>query len=101
MVTGQKHIADSKPAILLQLTRNRRTRAPALDWRAVFKTVEAHVRGGQHLCQHDDLSGVHRKVFGDVEDGFEDVDVVALDFAIVEDRCGVEGFECGFDFREC
>jgi hypothetical protein len=27
---------------------------------------------------------VHREVFGDVEDGFEDVDVVALDFAELE-----------------
>jgi hypothetical protein len=54
------------------------------DWDASVKLVEAQVVGGHHFCQHDDLSGVHREVFGHVEDGFEDVDVVALDFAILE-----------------
>ena len=57
---------------------------PGLDGTAALEVIEAKVRGGQHLRQHDDLSGVHREVFGDVEDGFEDVDVAALDFAILE-----------------
>ena len=30
-----------------------------MDRRAVFKTVEAQVAGGQHLGEHDDLPGVH------------------------------------------
>ena len=29
---------------------------------------------------------MHREVFGYVEDGFEDVDVVALDFAVLKQR---------------
>jgi hypothetical protein len=39
-------------------------------------------------------------VFGDVEDGFEDVDVVALDFPTIEERVGVEGFERSLNFRK-
>ena len=64
-----------------RLTRSGRTRAPALDWRIIFKIVEAQIRRGQHLREHDDLAGVHREVFGDVEDGFEEFNVVALDLA--------------------
>jgi hypothetical protein len=59
---------------------------PALNWSVGVELVEAQVCGGQHLRQHDDLSGVHREVFGYVKDRFEDVDVVALDFAILEER---------------
>jgi hypothetical protein len=33
---------------------------PAVDWRAVLKTVEAQVTGSEHFGHHDDLSGVHR-----------------------------------------
>ena len=30
------------------------------DWDAGVELIEAQVCGGHHLCQHDDLSGVHR-----------------------------------------
>ena len=50
-----------------------------LDGRAGVKIIEAQVGCGQQLGQHNNLSGVHREVFGDVEDGFQEVDVVALD----------------------
>ena len=50
----------------------------------IFELIKAKIRGGEHFGQHDDLSGVHREVFGDVEDGFEDFDVVALDFAVLQ-----------------
>ena len=56
------------------------------DWDAGVELIEAQVCGGQHLCEHDDLTCVHREVFGDVEDGFEDVDVVALDFSKLKQR---------------
>jgi hypothetical protein len=35
-----------------------------------------------------------------VEDGFEEVDVVALDFATLKEERGIQGAQNGFDFRE-
>ena len=43
---------------------------------------------------------MHREVFGYVEDGFEEFDVVALDFAMLQEHRGVEGAQGGFDFGE-
>ena len=43
---------------------------------------------------------MHREVFGDVEDGVEKSDVVALDLATLQETRGVEGAEGGFDFRQ-
>ena len=43
-----------------RLRRTGWSRAPALNWRSGFKTVEAQVGGGQHFGEHDDLAGVHR-----------------------------------------
>src|ERR1044072_38048 len=60
---------------------SRVVRIPTTLGHVDFKVVEAKISGGEHLGQHDDLAGVHREVFGDVEYGFEDVDVVALDLA--------------------
>ena len=59
---------------------------PALDWRIGFEIVEAQIGSGHHLGQHDDLTGVHLEMFGDVEDGFEQLDVVALDFAALQEQ---------------
>ena len=53
---------------------------------------------GEHLRQHYYLAGVHREVFGDVEDGFQDVDVVALDCEAGQERARVDGAESLFDF---
>ena len=43
---------------------------------------------------------MHREVFRYVEDGFEDVDIVALDFSILEQGCGIDGLESRFDVSE-
>jgi hypothetical protein len=59
---------------------------PSFNGDIGFKVVEAQVGCGQHLGQHDNLSGVHREVLRDVEDGFEEVDVVALDFAALQEN---------------
>ena len=65
--------------------------APALNWLAALQIVEAKVRPSQHLGQHNDLTGVHREVFGYVEDGVEESDVVALDLATLQKKRGVKG----------
>ena len=82
------------------LSGTRLTRVPPVDRHVVFELIEAQIGAGEHFGQHDDLTGVHREVFGDVEDGFEDVDIVALDFATLEECFGIEGFEGGLDFGE-
>ena len=69
-------------------------------WRAVLKTIKAQVSRGEHLGQHDDLTGVHGEVFGDVEDRFQAVDVGALNDAALEQRFGSEVFKNGFDVGE-
>ena len=58
--------------------------APVLDGRAVLEIVEAKIRSGNHLGQHDDLTGVHREVFCYVEDGFKQIDVVTLNLAAIQ-----------------
>src|SRR5215204_1241259 len=69
-----------------RLRRTGRIRAPALNGRTGVKFIEAKVVGSHHLRQHDDLTGVHREVFRYVEDSFKDAHVVALDFAILQER---------------
>ena len=73
---------------------------PALRGDAVFKLIETQISSRQQFRQHDDLTGMHREVFGDVEDGFEEVDVVALDFATLQQGRGIEGVEDRFYFSE-
>jgi len=46
-----------------------------MNRRAGFKTIKPQVARGQHFRHHDDLTGVHREVFGHVKDCFDDVDV--------------------------
>ena len=82
------------------LNRIGRTNAPALNWRAGFEIIEAQVGCGKHFGQHDDLTGVHGEVFGDVEDGVEKVNVVALDLATLREKRGVESAQGGFDFGQ-
>lgn len=71
-----------------------------MNWRAGFEIIEPQVGCGQHLREHDDLAGVHREVFGDVEDGFEDVDVAALNRALLQQRRRIEIAEDSFDVAE-
>ena len=66
----------------------------------IFKLIKTKIRGGEHLGQHDDLTGVHGEVFGDVEDGFENFDVVALDFAVLQQNGRIEIAKCRLDFAE-
>jgi hypothetical protein len=63
---------------------------PTLNRHIIFKFVEPKIRGREHFGQQDDLTGVHREVFGDVEDGFEEFDVVALDFAVLQQYRWIE-----------
>jgi hypothetical protein len=57
---------------------------PGLDDGASGEVIEAQVGRRKHLGQHDYLTGVHREVFGDVEDGFQNVDFAALDCSFLE-----------------
>ena len=57
-----------------------------MHWGAVFKTIEAQIFVREHFGQHDDLTGVHREVFGDVKDGFHDVDIAPLDRSLLKQR---------------
>ena len=53
---------------------------PSLVWHSGGKVIETQTFLGEQFRKQKNLSCMHREVFGDVEDGFEDVDVVALDF---------------------
>jgi len=50
-----------------------RTRLPAMHRCGIVKTIEGEITRGKHLCEHDDLSGVHREVFGDMKDRMEHI----------------------------
>ena len=60
------------------------TSAPGVNGRTGFEVIKAQVSGGHHFRQHDDLTGVHREMFGDVEDRFQHVDVRALNRAALK-----------------
>ena len=79
------------------LRRTGWTRVPGLNGYTIVELVEAKIGRGEHLRHHDDLPGVHREVFSDVEDGFEDLDVVALDLATFEHRRCIDRLECRVD----
>ena len=66
------------------LSGTRLTRVPPVDRHVVFELIEAQIGAGEHFGQHDDLAGVHREMFCDMEDGFEDLDVVALNLAMLQ-----------------
>src|SRR6185503_2265034 len=59
----------------------------------IVKTIESEVTRGKHLCKHDDLTGVHREVFGYVKDGMEYVNLVALYRTPFQDGCRVKAVE--------
>lgn len=80
------------------LRRTGRTRVPRLNGHTIIEFVEAKIGRGEHLRHDDDLAGVHRKVFGDVEDSFEDLDVIALDFPTFEHRRRIDRLESRVDF---
>ena len=75
---------SSQPADQLKSKRHSQSEIPTAQRNAAFKVIKTKVGRGEHFGQHDDLPSMHREVFGDVEDGFEDFDIVALDFANVE-----------------
>ena len=80
------------------LRRTGWTRAPGLNGHTIVELVEAKIGRGEHLRHHDDLPGVHREVFGDVKDGFEDLNVVALDSATFEHGRRVDRLESCVNF---
>ena len=43
---------------------------------------------------------MHREVFGDVEDGFEELDVVALDFTTLQEKRRIQMEKRRVDFIE-
>lgn len=55
-----------------------------MNGRTGFEIIKAQVGGGQHFREHDDLTGVHREVFRDMKDRFQDVDVRALNRATLQ-----------------
>jgi hypothetical protein len=85
-------------AVRRRLTTNRWTTTLPLNWRIDFKIIEAQIASRQELCQQNNLSRVHGEVFRYVEDGVEEFDVVALDFAMLQELRGVESAQGGFDF---
>src|SRR5260370_23292180 len=55
--------------------------------------VEAEVLAVCHLGENDDLAGVLGEVLDDVVDGFQDGDVVFLDFYAIGEAFDGEGLE--------
>ena len=67
--------------------------------RTVFKSIEAQILRCEELGQHDDLTGMHREMFGDVEDCLKGVDFAPLDRSLLKERRWREISQHGFDVR--
>jgi hypothetical protein len=56
---------------------------PGEHRRAIFEVVELQIHFGEHLCQQNYLTGVHREVFDYMHDGRQRVHLKSLDRELI------------------